>query len=340
MSLPHFILISFLAAPGAAGDAGRRLLTSSANELGPVIRWDTYVIQDWGKGNCSIGRRIDDHITCQDALNAYTRSCGGRVGNGIESYAYDGLPGCQLEARVIDGRGRVSVESVLLQYNSNLNGTLTQGHAPLCQTAEAQPLTCLHRPARWESYVLGELGARDCSEGTRIDDYDDCLASLKAYAAACPHDSYEDLRLSPEPSSGTPGCHIRDHGFARFRFNTNLNGGAYESHAPVCRIATSSPDVQCFRSTTESWADEDNEALDRGIYVLWLLVSSLIGAVIILCGTLCSVGICWYCKCCCFGRREIVITSHHHHHHQHGVGDCNSVVVGRAVGVPAEARQA
>jgi len=98
---------------------------------GPLVRWETYIVQDWGEGTCSNGTRLDDIGTCRTAFNAYKEKCESRDEK-VQEESWDGQPGCHMQDAAF----------AEFQFNKNLKEVRTADHAPVCKIDEAQPLKC------------------------------------------------------------------------------------------------------------------------------------------------------------------------------------------------------
>ena len=78
-------------------------------------------------------------------------------------------------------------------------------------------------------YILAPSGAADCTGcGEPILTYEACAAAAALRAAAM---GVGGLGGS-EFWDGPPGCHVQDG--SNFQFNSNMDGGAWEGHTPIC----------------------------------------------------------------------------------------------------------
>lgn len=115
---------------------------------GPVVRWGTYVIQDWGNGACSEGIRIDDIQSCRDAFRLYKDKCETRD-EGPQVENWDGQPGCHMQ----------DAGFAEFQFNTNLRGKNADNHAPVCKIGRVQQSQCYNEEAVVFYYILNSIVA-------------------------------------------------------------------------------------------------------------------------------------------------------------------------------------
>lgn len=131
LALALIIVVAFLpfTLPGDEGNGGQ----------GPVVSWDSYVIQDWGDGKCSSGTRVDDIPSCQNAFYLYKAKCETKDG-GPQVETWDGQPGCHMQ----------DAGFAEFQFNANLQGDQAPNHAPVCEVGKQQLLKCYHETENTE----------------------------------------------------------------------------------------------------------------------------------------------------------------------------------------------
>eukprot|EP00929_Paragymnodinium_shiwhaense_P070228 TRINITY_DN35561_c0_g1_i1.p1 TRINITY_DN35561_c0_g1~~TRINITY_DN35561_c0_g1_i1.p1 ORF type:complete len:368 (+),score=26.27 TRINITY_DN35561_c0_g1_i1:85-1188(+) len=309
--LVGFRLVSVDTSPenSAGSVSSSRLLQQSlrrdSQQPQHVIRWDRYVVQDWGasSGRCKEGARIDDYQLCQRAFSIYKSWCG-TEDEGMEQETRDGQPGCQMQ----------EAGFAEFHYNANLVGTGSPGYSPVCELDKVQstvqcydeakvpqdpattpaPWLEIRKPSRqvirWDRYVIQDWGAGICREGKRIDNYELCKHVFSTYKARC--DTADD-GPQYETWRGQPGCHLQNADFAEFQFNADMHGLGREGHAPVCELEEDQDFVQCYDESA-SHASGVRAKLNAIISLLLVLVC------IVACTGTCSFFMCYYFKWFCF----------------------------------------
>jgi len=111
------------------------------------LRWDEYVVQDWGARTCSTGTAITTMEKCEKAATMYATACSAHFGTGVTQES-SGTVGCQLHRSGIAGG---------FQFNSNLQGSGVQDHAPVCQIS-AWEGGCISDPS-WRDDAGNNCGA-------------------------------------------------------------------------------------------------------------------------------------------------------------------------------------
>lgn len=112
-----------------------------------VMRWDTYIVQDWGDCECSNGTRVDHLHACHIAFGMYKDTCGS-MDEDIDAHMdRDSPPGCQVEKNLAISN---------FHFNRNLRGSPSASYAPVCNVSRTQQLKCYDESRQG---VLDTVGA-------------------------------------------------------------------------------------------------------------------------------------------------------------------------------------
>eukprot|EP00746_Dinoflagellata_sp_MGD_P010986 gnl/MRDRNA2_/MRDRNA2_122888_c0_seq1.p1 gnl/MRDRNA2_/MRDRNA2_122888_c0~~gnl/MRDRNA2_/MRDRNA2_122888_c0_seq1.p1 ORF type:complete len:269 (-),score=22.74 gnl/MRDRNA2_/MRDRNA2_122888_c0_seq1:454-1260(-) len=112
---------------------------------GETMKWkgqdESYIIQDFGKGNCSEGCHIMTFERCQKAVHAYHDACPATSTTNddgeLHRENWEGTPGCHVQ---IDGRDEIS-----FQFNEHWEKSgqsCAEGHHPVCVFGESHSASC------------------------------------------------------------------------------------------------------------------------------------------------------------------------------------------------------
>eukprot|EP00746_Dinoflagellata_sp_MGD_P155562 gnl/MRDRNA2_/MRDRNA2_85444_c0_seq1.p1 gnl/MRDRNA2_/MRDRNA2_85444_c0~~gnl/MRDRNA2_/MRDRNA2_85444_c0_seq1.p1 ORF type:complete len:273 (+),score=31.69 gnl/MRDRNA2_/MRDRNA2_85444_c0_seq1:142-960(+) len=126
----------------------------------PVVRWDRYIIQEWGQSACSEGQRITTLEACRAASQSYAAACKTLVYNGTRKEHLDGPFGC-----------RMKISSAEFQFNQNKDDNRTAeapSHSLICELPSRSNHTECYASkikdfAEWPSEDNACKDTRNCS---------------------------------------------------------------------------------------------------------------------------------------------------------------------------------